>query len=795
MDMIDLKLLQKVYTDSGLPTIALHDITLSLPSKGLVFITGKSGSGKSTLLNLLAGIDTSDSGDILFNSENMSQYNEKQLNFYRNHYVGLIFQEFNLIDKLSVRDNVSLGMPTTKEHKETHEKKIDALLDLMDISHLKSSLASHISGGEKQRTGIARGLIKDPFMILADEPTGNLDSENTDRTLQLFKTISKDRLVVVVTHDTENALLYGDRVIELRDGSVVSDTFTETEIFTEISNKPHFPTNKGKSETIRLDIILMFMRSFLSKRRFRQVISVVMITVALFLINMGLVYYMYDFNKATINVFKDSEIEQIALYKYNDNEDKEYFYSFTIDEIENLKKDYPIIHFDVMYSNPIQATGVYNSLLSPIKISTDSIYDSMSFSNIIMVDESSQYDILYGNLPIQDGEIVISDYMANMIIKYQYYDDVSTIDTLVGQELIEGKKELTISGIINTDYESYYDVNKNQETMYKTGFYINQNLYYKAIYTTPSTYDTILHSTGKLKLLTAQEYKNILIGSNYDETMGPLIGNVPTEDNEIMISLSVLERYMNEVIIAGDITGNTNEISAYLNKQISLDLTYYDMGITEYTVSGIIDDFNTGNSIPLFFSQDLLNHFDYENKDSGYMIGLTASVNGNYESIVTIVNEQDVRYMTRFSPELYSMSDIVIHTVPMIEVIGILIIVIALLIMTSYISYTIVSSIKEIGIIRSLGLSKIEVSKVYVLQNLFIVLIAFIISTILVIVSITIQNKEISRAWELSTGILYFDYLTFVITIIIAILISFIASIIPVVKINKLPPISVIRNS
>ena len=225
--------LTKVYKTEYELVKALNDMTLEFPQKGLIFIVGVSGSGKSTLMNMLSGVDTPTSGEVLIGDKSLFSENKKQLFGYRNSYVGLIFQDYNLIEDINVYDNIKLPLEFLGYE---DFSIIDEVIKKVDIEDIKYSKVTEISSGQMQRVAIARALVKDSAMILADEPTGNLDSKNTKIVMDLLREISKDRLVIVITHDDDAAHEYGDRIIAIEDGTILDDT-TKNESINEYDPK------------------------------------------------------------------------------------------------------------------------------------------------------------------------------------------------------------------------------------------------------------------------------------------------------------------------------------------------------------------------------------------------------------------------------------------------------------------------------------------------------------------------------------------------------------------------------
>ena len=221
--MIELLNVNKTYTSkSKIQVKALDQVNLQFNSKGLVFILGKSGSGKTSLLNIIGGLDSANSSKIFINGKELKRFDERTCAEYRNSYIGFVFQEYNLMNNLNVYDNIALSLQLQK--KPVSEEMINHVLKEVDLLGLEKRQLDELSGGQKQRVAIARALIKDPVILLADEPTGNLDSETSTQIFELFKKLSKDKCVIVVSHDAEYAHKYADRIIELSDGHVIKDT-------------------------------------------------------------------------------------------------------------------------------------------------------------------------------------------------------------------------------------------------------------------------------------------------------------------------------------------------------------------------------------------------------------------------------------------------------------------------------------------------------------------------------------------------------------------------------------------
>ncbi len=219
--LLKLENIKKTYgTDTGVTFRALKDVSLTFGDKGLVFIVGRSGSGKSTLLNIIGGLDKPDSGNIIVGDVNVAEMSGKEVDAYRNTVIGFVFQDFNLVTSMNVRDNVKLALELQSK---TDDGKVEKAIADVGMQEKAHSRVLNLSGGQKQRVAIARALVKEPQIILADEPTGALDSKTGEEVMSIFRSLAEKKLVVVVTHDMEKAIAYGDRIIEMRDGNVYSD--------------------------------------------------------------------------------------------------------------------------------------------------------------------------------------------------------------------------------------------------------------------------------------------------------------------------------------------------------------------------------------------------------------------------------------------------------------------------------------------------------------------------------------------------------------------------------------------
>jgi putative ABC transport system ATP-binding protein len=213
----------KEYRTNGTATRALDGVSLDVPRGGFISVMGPSGSGKSTLLHLLGGLDASTSGDVSLNGKPFSGLDDKEITLARRGSVGFVFQFFNLVPVLNVAENVALPLVIAGASPSSYGERLNEVISLVGLDHVKTKLPSQISGGEQQRTAIARAIFPEPAVVLADEPTGNLDTRTGGQILRLLKDLQNDhgQTIVIVTHDPR-AAAYGDEVIYLEDGQIRS---------------------------------------------------------------------------------------------------------------------------------------------------------------------------------------------------------------------------------------------------------------------------------------------------------------------------------------------------------------------------------------------------------------------------------------------------------------------------------------------------------------------------------------------------------------------------------------------
>ena len=222
--MLQIKNIYKEFKTGNLVQKALDNVSLNLRDSEFVAILGPSGSGKTTLLNIIGGLDRYDKGDLIINKISTKNYKDRDWDSYRNHTIGFVFQSYNLIPHQTILANVELALTISGVSKSKRKSKAMKALEQVGLASQAHKKPNQLSGGQMQRVAIARALVNDPDIVLADEPTGALDSETSVQVMELLKEVAKDRLVVMVTHNPELAEEYATRIVNLKDGVICSDT-------------------------------------------------------------------------------------------------------------------------------------------------------------------------------------------------------------------------------------------------------------------------------------------------------------------------------------------------------------------------------------------------------------------------------------------------------------------------------------------------------------------------------------------------------------------------------------------
>ena len=505
--MLEIKNINKSYKVGEHKQKVLKDVSIKFRENEFVSILGQSGSGKTTLLNLIGGLDRYDTGDIIINGKSTKHFKDKDWDAYRNNSIGFIFQSYNLINHISILDNVEMGMTLSGVSKKIRKERAIEVLKKVGLEDHINKKPNQLSGGQMQRVAIARALANDPDIILADEPTGALDSKTSKSIMNLIKEISKDKLVIMVTHNEEIAFEYSSRIIKLSDGVIIEDSKPVKEVDSENNYK------LKKTSMSFITALNLSLRNIITKKgrtlltAFASSIGIIGIALILSLSN-GFDKQIEKFENDTLTNYPitiskgtmENTDEAMSLFTSSNGKysDEKYIYKQKIDlekmtHINNIDEDY-LNYLDSIDKNLID--GISYTRLSVMGINllvkgknTKMVSFGTSLNSVMTVPKSfdeennylkNNYDLLYGKFPKEATDVLL----------------VISSDNEVSEKVLEN-----LGLDVNQDKFSFEDV-LNKELVYV----INDNLYNKIkagnknIYIAKNNYDKLYDMDDNIKL-------------------------------------------------------------------------------------------------------------------------------------------------------------------------------------------------------------------------------------------------------------------------------------------------------
>ena len=452
MNVLELRHVYKSYHLAGGNVYpALKDINVSFQKGELVSIIGESGSGKSTLMNIIGGLDSHFTGALLFKGEHIENFTEKQLDEYRKNKIGFIFQSFNLIAHLSVLDNVTIAMTLSNVNKEERVRRAQEILEQVGLKEHIQKKPNQLSGGQKQRVAIARALINDPEIIIADEPTGALDSETTKQVLKIIEEIAKKgKLVIMVTH-SEKVAHYSSRVIEIADGQIISD-HQKRNIEHLYVNQSKVPGKEKQNLSFRAAIKLAFqnMKEKLSRNIWVSLgASIGIMSVILMLsLGNGVKAYMNDSMNSMVNpLVVEVNMNNADLFDtsnaYENNVQDPHMLMMSM-----LGEQTPFTEKDIKVLSHIDHVTSIEKGMNFISVGSNTIRYGNQESIVMMMSTVSsnlaKSSLLHGSFP-KENEILISEGIAK-----QFGDDIIGetvhLKVIIGEEIF--KADFVVSGIV-----------------------------------------------------------------------------------------------------------------------------------------------------------------------------------------------------------------------------------------------------------------------------------------------------------------------------------------------------------
>lgn len=509
--MIKITSLNKIYKSKKRKLChALKDIDLTLADTGLVFVLGKSGSGKSTLLNLIGGLDNITSGSIDVDGNDLSKLNEKAFCNYRNTHIGFIFQDYHLIDEMTVYDNIALSLNLLRIEA---GDKVTRALEKVDLAGYEERFPSELSGGERQRVAIARAIVKEPRIILADEPTGNLDTATSKAITELLQSISKECLIIVVSHNVTEAHKYADRIIELSNGRVINDTMRNPDFSDEVTlengalvypmdrllsdedislinenqdkkiikrSDKYIPTKickksgskrKIENKTLSFRAKMSLCKKFLANKTAIIALSAFMVSVIIVIMSLAQTVINFKASDILSKEIKKSEVDSMLFVKGQGvsptahlNSTK-YHVEIGENDIKTFTdagyggKIYPVYNITVpvtsyrnrsgLVSNNITQNGLINETLGTMVVTEEFLKDK--FGELKYIAKRNIFD---------PAGLIITDYVADSILSLHSQYKNKTYENILGNYTYSGLNtaHLKINAIIDTGYDERYSV-------------------------------------------------------------------------------------------------------------------------------------------------------------------------------------------------------------------------------------------------------------------------------------------------------------------------------------------------
>lgn len=855
--MIKLTNINKYYNSGAEKFHALKDINIVFPDKGLVTIVGKSGSGKSTLLNIIGGIDNYDSGELLIDNVNTKDFSKKDYNSYRNTYIGFIFQEFNVVKNLTVYENISLSLRLKNENLKDNDELISKTIESVGLKGKENRKMNQLSGGERQRVAIARAIVKNPKVIIADEPTGNLDKKNRDVVMDILKEISKDKLVIIVTHDKSLSQKYSIDEITLKDGAVINNTLDKKEqvIESDINLDPIQPSYKTS-------IFLSF--KSLKQNLLRFIFIILFFTISLVFANTTINLYFSNATEEYVNFQKDYNNSYIKLSQeqsfYNQNVKSGLF------QIDTLGYNELINSFSKENTEENNYTyKVYKTFKNEIPIDwnftgrLDYIYTD-TIENIIIIEDFSEfskdYEIVYVNNTISSKvKCYISDFVAYSLLACDYFDDYVDLDEeeISIEQVAEYLTNRTITsdqfnypiqieGIVVTNYNEFIDVDLDDPNYYAS--FTDNLIFYNSLFFqignyVGSTNANEFVSTNNLNYvyddlifsaLNKEGIVNDVLMTSYNDSLTLLKGKKPEKKLEesdleqIAISTALLELItgMNADQIEINMNSENGDI-ALINPETGTAATFAFYGfsrvITSFScqVVGIIESeeptvyFCNPDENTMYYNYLKLSMSDYDSGSKnfgGYLtIAISDDINSNI-SLYQALRDNNLSIDNLSYIKLQVVSEFINDNLILFLGIFFALCMFSILMIFNFVVTSIKNSTKDIGIYMSLGMNGLKIAFIYIFQILLVSTIAFIVSSVGAIVFLRLLDTSLSNNASDIINLTYnlnlapIDFKTFGITrlgivtsLAIAFIVPFVSVVIPLVNLSRKKPIDVLKIS
>lgn len=853
--MLKLEKITKIYEMQEYKQIALEEVSLNFRENEFVSILGPSGSGKTTLLNIIGGLDKYTTGDLVINGKSTKKYKDRDWDTYRNHSVGFVFQSYNLIPHQTILSNVELALTLSGVSKTERRKRAKEALNKVGLGKHTKKKPNQLSGGQMQRVAIARALVNNPNILLADEPTGALDSETSTQIMELLKEVAKDRLVIMVTHNGELAKEYSTRIIELKDGHILGDTDPYEEVKEETkSNEKSQKTNMSFLTALSLSLNnLMTKKGRTILTAFAGSIGIIGIALILSISN-GVQNYINRIQEETLTSYPISiEAETIDLTammtermeedkekedKNNENKDKIYsndtiadtlsimsskvksnnleLFKQYIENDENGIKDYTTaIGYQYDLNLQLYKTDTTNGI---VQVNPNTILETLGMGymnnnstyNIMSSDvwnemldsqelNEKMYEVVSGRMPEKYNEVVILVDKDNQISDYVLYalgiKDQKELEEMY-QKVLNGEKVETTS----TSYNYEELVGLSYKLLLNTDYYQKVN----NMWVDRREDEEYL----KQAIDNAEEIKVVGIIRPSEES------TVTTNSLGGILYLNDLETYVINKINDAEIVKqqkenpNINVITGleFSNEDFSIEnlsqeQKMYLQSLPTEQLAEIVSKYKEQSESTYESVLKELGSVELEKPSAIYLYAKNFEAKDDIARMIAEYNQKQkdagnennvINYNDLVGMLMSSVTNIVdIISYVLIAFVSISLIVSSIMIgIITYIS--VLERTKEIGILRSIGASKKDVSRVFNAETLIVGLIAGILGiviTVLLNIPINIVIKGASGVGNVSQ----LPPVGGLILVAISVILTIIAGLIPSRMASKKDPVEALR--
>lgn len=846
--MLELKKITKIYETEGFKQKALDNISISFRKNEFVSILGPSGSGKTTLLNIIGGLDQYTSGDLLIGGVSTKKYKDKDWDAYRNHKVGFVFQSYNLIPHQNVLANVELALTLSGVSKKMRRKKAKKALREVGLEKHMNKRPNQLSGGQMQRVAIARALVNDPEIIMADEPTGALDSKTSSQIMELLKNVAKDRLVIMVTHNKEIADLYSTRIVEVKDGVILNDTDPY-----EVETTEDVLLKKSKKKNMSFKTALSLSLNNLMTKKGRTILtafagSIGIIGIALILsLSHGIQQYIQKTEEETLSSYpltiqkesidmssmikvmtgnqekkeyKDHKIHSVnimgdmftTMSKEAERNDlkkfKEYIekhkqfkkYSSDIrygyDVVLNLYKNDPN---DIVRVNPttvLDAIGMSTSGISSAYSSMMSNYDV--FTEIMDNEQlnQQQYDLVDGSWPKDCHELVLIVDEDNQIPDYTLY----SLGILSQDDLKQQFQNMTSKKEVHFEEKSYDTkdlLGLSFKLVLSADMYEKQGSFYIDRSEDEEYMKKLISDSEEIKIVG-------IIKPNSESVVSISSGMVgyTHELTEHMINQTNEKEIVKEQLANKDInvfTGKGFSINEKFDySSLSKDQLRYFQSLSQEELASIMSSYSENLTTTY---EENLSKLGIANLDDPDSISIYPKDFDSKEEITNLINQynkgkkkQDQITYTDLVGVMMSSVSTIVSVVSSVLIAFVAISLIVSSIMIAIITYiSVMERTKEIGILRAIGASKKDISRVFNAETLIEGLTAGVLG-ILVTLLLNIPINMVIKKMVNISNIAMLPLGGAVMLILISMILTVVAGLIPAKIASKKDPVESLRS-